>query len=76
MLSTIFQVIIALPKIISMLKEMFLAIEKMQDAKRLEAAKKANNDGNNIELEKQLGSVGAGNPSGIDGAILRPKKHD
>lgn len=74
MLSTILQVLIALPKILQYIKEAFNFMQKLQDADRLRKAKEANEARDNIELEKQLGSTTPGGADNVPGSILRPKK--
>ena len=73
MLSLILQALIALPKVFSILREAFVAIRKLQDQRRLEDAKKANNEGDTSELEKKLGASDPGAPSGIPGSVVRNK---
>jgi hypothetical protein len=74
MFSSILQAIVAIPKIISFLKEIFVMVQSIQDKLRLDRIKDANEKGQTSEIEEQLGATNPGGPSGIDGVIVRPKK--
>lgn len=69
----ILEVLKAIPQLLSLIKTLMESVDKMRNDALIKETKKAVADGDTRKVEANLGAVVPGTPSGIDGAVVRPK---
>ena len=72
-IALILEALKALPQVLGFIKSGLEAIRKMREDARINDAKKANNEGDTLELEKKLGNTAPGTPSGLADSVVRHK---